>query len=413
MDILYTRCAGLDVHKRTVVACRMLFTAEGECVRETRTFTTMTGQLLLLLDWLQAGGCTHVAMESTGDYWKPVYNLLEGHLEILVVNAQHIKQVPGRKTDVKDAEWIAQLLQHGLLRASFVPPPGQRELRDLTRHRSNCIRDRAALVNRIHKVLEGANIKLGCVVTDLQGVSGRAILSALAQEQTQPSMLADLAQGRLRAKREELEAALVGTLKPHQRLILSDLLVQLETLDASIARLDTAIEEACRPFEAGVAHLDTIPGVSQTVAQIILSEAGADMSRFATPAHLASWAGVCPGNNQSGGKRKSSRTRPGRSVLRGILLQAAHAAARTKDTYLAAQYHRLATRRGKKRALMAVAHSILVIAYRVLERGEDYKDLGGDYFDKRSPDTTVHRLSKRLEQLGYQVIPLETAPAAA
>jgi len=413
MDILYPQCAGLDVHKQTVLACRISRDANGHSTSQTRTFSTMTGQLLLLLDWLQAGGCTHVAMESTGDYWKPVYNLLEGHFTLLVVNAQHIKAVPGRKSDVKDAEWIAQLLEHGLLRASFVPPPGQRELRDLTRHRSSCVRDRAALVNRLHKTLEGANIKLGCVLTDLQGVSGRAILEALSHGQQDPKTLADLAQWRLRAKREQLEAALVGTLKAHQRLILTDLLCQLETLDESIARLDAAIVEACRPFSEAVAHLDTIPGISQTAAQIIVSEVGVDMSRFPTPHHLASWAGVCPGNNQSAGKRLCSRTRAGRSPLRALLLQAAHAASRTRNTYLSAQYHRLAARRGKKRALMAVAHSILVIAYRLIERGQDYQDLGGDYFDKRQPNSTVQRLSKRLAQLGFQVVPVQDAQAAA
>lgn len=402
MDILYTHCAGLDVHKKTVVACCLTRDAQGKKAQETRTFSTMTQDLLALSDWLQEAGVTQVALESTGEYWKPVYNLLEENFTLLLVNARHIKAVPGRKTDVKDAQWIAELLQHGLLRPSFVAPPGQRELRDLCRHRSNFIRERAALVNRVQKVLEGANIKLACVATDVLGASGRAMLEALIAGQTDPLVMADLAKGRLREKRDALEQALRGRVLASQRFILSELLCQIDSLDQTIARFDQEIQGACAPFESGVAHLDTIPGVARATAELIVSEIGVDMARFPTPAHRAAWAGVAPGNNESAGKRLSSRVRQGNHSLRAGLIQAAHAAARTK-TYLGAQYHRLAGRRGKKRAVMALAHSLLVIAYRLIERGEDYQDLGQNYFDQRRPETTVRHLTNRLAQLGYEV----------
>lgn len=402
MDIIYTHCAGLDVHKKTVVACRLTPDAQGKAVRETRTFATMTAALLELSDWLQEANITHVAMESTGEYWKPVYNLLEENFQLLLVNARHIKAVPGRKTDVKDAQWIADLLQHGLLRPSFVPPPAQRELRDLCRHRSNFIRERATLVNRVQKVLEGGNIKLASVATDVMGVSGRAMLDALVTGETDPLVMAELAKGRLREKRDQLEQALCGRVLASQRFILSELLCQIDSLDETIARFNTEIETACVPFESAVAHLDTIPGVARATAELIVSEVGTDMRRFPTPGHLAAWAGVAPGNNESAGKRLSGRIRQGNHALRAGLVQAAHAAVRTK-TYLASQYHRLAGRRGKKRVLLAVAHSIIVIAYRLIERGEDYKDLGENYFDQRRPDTAVRHLTTRLAQLGYEV----------
>jgi transposase len=402
MDILYTHCAGLDVHKKTVVACRLTRDAQGNSMQETRTFSTMTADLLCLSDWLQEAHVTHVAMESTGEYWKPVYNILEENFQLLVVNAYHIKAVPGRKTDVKDAQWIADLLQHGLLKASFVPPPSQRELRDLCRHRSNFIGERATLINRVQKVLEGANIKLACVATNVLGVSGRAILEALVEGETDPNAMAQLAQGRLRQKRESLEQALVGRVLASQRFILSELLCQIDSLDETIGRFNQEIEKRCAPFECAVAHLDTIPGVARATAELIVSEIGTDMSRFPTPGHLAAWAGVAPGNHESAGKRLSGRVRQGNQALRAGLVQAAWAASRTK-TYLSSQYHRLAGRRGKKRALLAVAHSILVIAYRLIERGEDYQDLGVDYLDRRRPDTTVRHLTARLAQLGYDV----------
>jgi len=403
MEVLYPRCAGLDVHKKTVVACVMLTDDQGKCQKETRTFGTMTTDLLALSDWLQEHGVTHVAIESTGEYWKPVFNLLEGSFEVLLVNPQHVKAVPGRKTDVSDAEWLADLLRHGLLQASFIPPVPQRELRDLTRFRSTFIRERATLVNRLQKVLEGANIKLAAVASNVMGVSGRAILAAIVEGHSDPETLADLAQGRLREKREQLVKALQGRVKAHHRFILAELLCQIDSLEETIARFDQIIEEYCTPFEEAVALLDTIPGVGREVAEVIVAEIGTDMSRFPTAAHLASWAGVAPGNNESGGKRRSAQTRKGNKQLGVALNQAAHAAARTKNTYLAAQYHRLARRRGKKKAIMAVAHSILVIAYHLIQRKEPYRDLGADYFDQRHPEALAHHLVKRLEALGYIV----------
>ena len=403
MEILYTHCAGLDVHKKTVVACRLQRDAKGQTTQQTKTFGTMTADLLQLSDWLQEANVTHVAMESTGEYWKPVYNILEENFQLLLVNAYHIKAVPGRKTDVKDVAWIADLLQHGRLRPSFVPPPAQRELRDLCRHRSNFIRERATLINRVQKVLEGANIKLARVATDVFGVSGRAMLSALVEGETDPSVMADLAKGRLRDKREALEQALRGRVLASQRFILSELLCQIDGLDETINRFNQEIATSCAPFESAVAHLDTIPGVARATAELIVSEIGTDMSRFPSPGHLAAWAGVAPGNNESAGKRLSGRIRQGNHALRAGLVQAAHAATRTK-TYLSSQDHRLAGRRGKKRAILAVAHSILVIAYRLIERGQDYQDLGTDYFDRRRPDTTVRNLTTRLAQLGYEVV---------
>jgi transposase len=369
----------------------------------TRTFGTMTADLLALSDWLQAAGVTQVAMESTGEYWKPVYNILESHFALLLVNAQHIKAVPGRKTDVKDSQWIAELLEHGLLRPSFVPAAPQRALRELTRHRSNFIRERATLCNRVHKTLESANIKLASVASDVLGVSGRAILQALIAGTQDTAQMAQLAKGRLREKRELLEKALCGLVQAHHRFILSELLCQIDSLDESIARFDEAIEQACSCFQKTVEHLDSIPGVARNTAELILSEVGTDMSRFPSPAHLASWAGVAPGNHQSAGKRLSGRSRPGNQALRAGLVQAAHAAARMRQTYLSAQYHRLAARRGRNRAILAVAHSILVIAYRLIERDEAYQELGADHFDRVQPQRTARRLTERLEQLGFEV----------
>lgn len=412
MDIIYSHCAGLDVHKKTVVACRIIPGSEGKLIQQTRTFATMTADLLQLSDWLAEAGVTQVAMESTGEYWKPVYNLLENNFELWLVNARHIKQVPGRKTDVKDAEWIAQLLRLGLLRKSFVPPLPQRELRDLCRHRSNFIRERATLVNRVHKTLEGMNVKLASVATDVMGVSGRAILAALVEGKANPEEMSELARGRLRSKQELLERSLEGRIGAHHRFILSELLCQIDSIEESIVRFDEQIEACCTPFEEAVAHLDTIPGVARATAELIVSEVGTDMKRFPSSGHLASWAGLCPGNNESAGKRLSGRVRPGNASLRAGLVQAAHAAIRTK-TYLGAQYYRLVARRGKKRALLAVAHSILVIAYRLLERGEDFKDLGVDYFDRRKPEALARRLSKRLATLGYEVSLTPTTQVSA
>ena len=403
MDIVYARCAGADVHKKTVVVCVIVPDEHGGWHKETQTFGTMTADLLALSDWLQQWSCTHVAMESTGDYWKPIFNILEGNFEVLLVNAQHIKAVPGRKTDVSDAEWIAELLRHGLLRASFIPPAPQRQLRDLTRFRSTFVRERATLANRVQKVLEDANLKLASVASDVMGLSSRAMLAALLDGQTDPTVLVNLARGRLRKKRADLIKALTGRLQTHHRFILTELLCQIDNLDEAIAQFDEQIREHCVPFEEAVTLLDTIPGVARATAEVIVAEIGMDMSRFPSAAHLAAWAGVAPGNDESAGKRRSGKTRQGDRPLGVALNQAAHGAAHTKNTYLAAQYRRLARRRGKKRAIMAVAHSILVIAYHLILRKEPYRELGGDYFDKRRPEAAAKQMMKRLEQLGYSV----------
>jgi len=388
----------LDVHKKTVMAC--VVTPEG---KETRTFSTMTADLLQMGDWLLAKGVTHVAMESTGVYWKPIYNLLEASFSLLVVNARHIKAVPGRKTDVKDAEWIADLLRHGLLRGSYIPDRAQRELRELVRHRRSLIRQRGQVVNRIQKVLEGANIKLSSVARDVVGVSGRAILESLITGQEDPQALAALAKGRLRKKRPQLEAAMHGLVGPHQRFLLQKHLRHLDFLDGEIADLSQEIEGRMRPFEEALQRLDTIPGVGRRAAEEFLAEVGPDMGRFPTAGHLASWARLCPGNNESAGKRMSGSTGGGNPWLRSALVEAAWSAAHTRHTYLTAQYHRLAARRGAKRAIVAVAHTILLIAYHLLKDCTSYIDLGANYFDERNRDAAVHTAVRRLQRLGYQV----------
>lgn len=398
MEIVHDRCCGVDVHKKTVVVC--VITPQGQ---ETRSFATTTRDLLSLGDWLKERRVSHVAMESTGVYWKPVYNLLEEEFTLLVVNARHIKAVPGRKTDVKDAEWIADLLRHGLLRGSYIPDRPQRELRELVRYRRNLIRERSRTINRIQQVLEGANIKLSSVASSIMGVSGRAMLEAMIAGVEDPSELAALARGKLRDKTLALEEALRGLVGPHQRLLLSSHLRHVDFLDAEIARLDQEVAARLDPFEPIVTQLDGIPGIGPRVAQELLAEIGTDMSRFPSAAHLASWARVCPGNNESAGKRKSSRTGHGNPWLAGALVEAAWAAVRTKGSYLAAQYHRLAARRGAKRAIVAVAHTMLVTIYHMLCRGTSYHDLGSNYFEERDPKTVVRRSVRRLERLGYTV----------
>jgi transposase len=400
MDVIHRNCAGLDVHKKIVVAAILV---EGRS-KDIRSFGTMTADLLELSDWLMSRGVTHVAMESTGEYWKPIFNILENNFEVMLVNAQHISKVPGRKTDVSDAAWIADLLRHGLLSASFIPPVGQRELRELTRFRSTFVKERATLVNRVQKVLESANIKLASVASDVVGVSGRAMLEAIIAGTATPEQMAELSKGKLRSKREELSRALEGRVKPHHRFVLTELLSQIDGLEETIARFDQEIEEYCRPYEEAVTLLDTIPGVARQTAENIVAEIGTDMSRFPTANHLASWAGVAPGNNKSAGKKRSGKVKKGNKPLGVILNQAAHSAAHTKNTYLSAQYHRLAGRRGKKRALVAVAHSILVMSYFMIKRHEPYCELGSDYFDRRRPETTAKRLVTRLEHMGYQVL---------
>lgn len=398
MEPVYERCCGLDVHKKTVVAC--VRTPRG---RETRTFGTMTRDVLALSDWLAESQVTPVAMESTGVSWNPVYNILEGDFTVMVVNAQHLKAVPGRKTVVKDAEWIAQLLQHGLLRGSFIPDRAQRDLRDLTRHRTSLVRDRVRVVQRIQKVLEDTNLKLASVATDIVGLSARAMLERLLSGERDPAILAGLAKGKLRQKRDALEAALEGVLRPHHQFLLVELLAQLDYLEEAAERVSGKIQEYTAPFQREIEYLDTIPGINRFQAEMLLAEVGADMSRFPTAGHIASWAGVCPGNDESAGKRRSGKIRKGSPWLRTALVEAAHGAGRTKNTYLGAQYRRLAARRGKKKALVAVAHSILVIAYHVLSKKEPYDDLGSNYFDERDRVRVEKRLSRRLERLGYKV----------
>jgi len=404
MDILYTCCAGLDVHKKTVVACIRRIDAKGNVQQQTRTFGTMTSQLLELADWLRAEKVSHVAMESTGVYWKPIWNLLEGEFELLLVNAQHIKMVPGRKTDVKDSEWIAQLLQHGLLRASFVPKTPQREVRELTRQRRQLIQAKASVANRIQKVLEDANIKLASVATDVLGVSGRDMLEALIQGQKDSRPLADLARGKLRAKIPQLQLALHGRVTDHHRFLLRLLLDELRHLEDLISRVNARITEVLpAPFAEAVARLATIPGIDVHAAENIVAEIGTEMKQFPTAEHLASWAGMSPGNRESAGKRQSGRTTKGNRWLRGTLVQVAWAATHTKKSYLAALYRRLAGRRGKKRALVAVGHSILVTIYNLLKNHSNYVDLGPSYLDQLQGKRLTQSLVRRLEQLGHEV----------
>lgn len=405
MKIVHKCCAGLDVHKKTVVACRIIHNEQGEEEKEIKTFGTFTSELLQMLDWLQIADVRHVAMESRGVYWKPIYNLLEGEMEVLLVNARHIKFVPGRKTDVKDAQWIAELLQHGLLKASYIPSVEQRDLRDLVRYRTRLIQDRAREINRVQKVLEDANIKLASVVSDVLGVSSRNMLAQLIAGQDDPTQLADLAQKRLRQKIAELERALEGHVREHHRLLLSLHLEHIDDLNAKISKLDEEIDRLLIPFDQieALERLDTIPGVNKTTAEIIIAEFGLDMKRFPDAGHAASWAGLVPGRNESAGRNRSSRTTDGNKYLKSALIQAAHAAGRSKNNYLSAQYRRLAARRGKQRAAVAVAHSILVIVYHMLKRGTVYQDLGGDYFDKRKQDHIERRLVKQLESFGYKV----------
>jgi transposase len=403
MEVLYPRCCGLDIHKKTVVACLITAEAGQQPVKVIRTFRTMTVDLLALADWLHTAACTHVAMESTGVYWRPIYNLLEGLCELLVVNAQHIKAVPGRKTDIKDAEWIAELLRHGLLRGSFIPAKAQRQLRELTRYRTTLVQDRARVINRLQAVLEDANIKLAAVVTDIRGVSARAMLEALIAGQRDVDALAELARGRLRAKRDQLAEALQGYFTSHHSFLVTEYLSQIDYFDEAIDRVSALIGQHLEAEQEAIALLDTIPGVSQRTAEILLAEIGTDMTRFPSAKHLASWAGMCPGHHESAGKHLSGKTRKGSRWLRQVLVEAAHVAAKTKQTYLAAQYQRIAARRGKKRALIALGHTILTIVYYLLTRKQPYQDLGTAYFDKLEQHRVQQRLVHRLERLGYQV----------
>jgi transposase len=435
VEVLNDPCCGLDVHKKTVVACVLRSslvaqterrdTAEREATleRKTRSFSTMTQGLLELADWLIEQGVSQVVMESTGVYWKPIFDVLEERgdakgqpFTLLLANAQHVRQVPGRKTDVKDAEWLATLLRHGLIRGSFVPDREQRELRELTRYRTALLHDRAREVNRLQKTLEGANIKLSVVLTDITGVSGQRILDALLSGESDPDTLADLAHWRVQSKREALEQAVVGKLSSTLRFVVLQQMRHLRELDTQIEECDREVERVLSPFEAEVQRLKTIPGVGPRTAQVVIAEIGVDMSRFPSADHLAAWAGMSPGQNQSGGKSRMVPTRKGSAWLKAALAESAWAASKARSGYLPAQYRRLAGRRGRKRAIVAVGHSILVIVYHLLKDGEGYSDLGSNYFDERDREEVVRRLTRRLQSLGFQVTTppqAESVPAAS
>ncbi|MHB8645477.1 MAG: IS110 family RNA-guided transposase [Thermomicrobiales bacterium] len=403
MEVVYKRCCGLDIHKKSIVACLSLPGSKGVPTTTVRTVGTMTADILALSDWLTEAGCTHVAMESTGVYWKPIWNLLEGLFSLLLTNPRHMKAVPGRKTDVTDAEWIANLLRHGLLTSSYVPERAQRELRELTRYRTTLVRERTAEANRLQKTLEGANINLASVATDILGTSGREILAALVAGATDAATMAQSARGRMRAKLPALAQALVGQFGDHQRFMVARQLAHIDFLDATITQVSAEIAARLQPVDDLVERLDTIPGIGRYVAEALIAEIGTEMSRFPTAGHLASWAGMCPGSHESAGKQQGGRTRKGNVWLRAQLVQAAHAAGRTKGTYLEAQYRRLAARRGKSRAAVAVGHTILVIIYHVVRDGTIYEDLGPHYFAERDRQGTERRLVRQLEGLGYTV----------
>lgn len=434
MEVTYSHCAGLDVHKKLVVACCLWPTENGKLSKETRSFGTTTQELLSLSSWLSSLEITHIAMESTGEYWKPIYNILESSFEVMVVNAQHVKNVPGRKTDVKDAEWIAELTRHGLLRGSFIPPLPQRDLRDLTRQRTTLVRERASVVNRLQKVLEWANIKLASVVTDITGLSARNILKALVEGQTEAQVLATYAKGKLVRKQAELEKALQGQVREHHRFLIASHLTHLEFLESQIAIFERQIGqliEAQNPSEndfdnsnclsnsmapdqsevivkplswqKAVELLDSIPGIARSTAELLIAEIGSDMSRFKSAAHLAKWAKLCPGNYESAGQRLGGRTGQSNTWLRSALVQSANSAVRCKNSYLSAVYRRLLARRGHKKAIIAVAHRILIALYHMLTKHEPYRDLGVHYLDTRQQELLLHRLCHRATTLGYQV----------
>lgn len=403
MDTIHASCAGLDVHQASIAACRRRLLAGGKYEREVRTFGTMTPDLLDLADWLAEWGVSHVAMESTGVYWKPVFNILESQFEIILANAVHIKQVPGRKTDVKDCEWIAQLLQHGLIMASFIPPLPIRELRDLVRHRCKLVHERQAVINRIHKVLQDANIKLTSVASDIMGASGRRMIAAIIDGETNAEVLAELSKASLRNKIPELRRALQGKLTGHHRFLLDELRRQMDFLSDQVDRVSARIEAETLPFQKELDLLITIPGIQLRAAQNLLAEIGANMNQFPSASHLASWAGMCPGNNRSANKRKTGKTPGGNRWLRAFLTEAAWAATRSKKSYYRALYQRLVGRRGKKRALVAVAHAILVAIYHILKTGTAHQDLGAEYFDRMDTHRLKRYYSKRLEKLGFTV----------
>jgi transposase len=399
MDVIIERACGMDVHKDNITACIM--TTEG---KEIKTFSTKTVFLLQLIDWIKEHKCTHVAMESTSVYWKPIVNLLEAEgIEFLVVNAQHMKALPGRKTDVKDAEWIAQLLRHGLLKPSYIPNRNQRELRELVRYRRSIIEERARQINRIQKVLEGANIKLGSVVSDIMGVSAKDMLNSIADGEDDPEKLANLARRTLKKKKEELELALNGYINPHQRLMLKTILKHIDFLTEQIEMLDQEVAQRLSSYQEDVERLDSIPGIATRMAEQMMAELGNNIKeQFPSAAHMCSWAGLVPGHNESAGKRKSSKTKKGNKYLKSSLIEAAHSVKASKN-YLGALYRRTASRKGKKKAGIVVAHAMLRIAYYLLTRKEMYVDLGEDYFDNQRQQSIVRHSLRRLEGLGFRV----------
>jgi transposase len=410
MEVLHAHCAGLDVHKDTVVACVRHMT-DGVVKREIKTFRTTTKELIALSDWLSAEGCTHIAMEATGVYWRPVWHVLsDGEFTLILANAAHVKNVPGRKTDVNDAAWLADLLAHGLIRGSFVPDEQTQEMRDFLRTRKQLVRERGSHIQRLQKTLEDANVKLDSVIADIMGVSGRAMIEALIAGETDPAKIAGLAHRQLRSPRDELQEALRGRVTRHHRFMLRLHLQQIDALDAVIAEIDQEVDANVEPFRALIEILSTVPGVSALSAKVILAEIGADMSRFPTDAHLISWAGLCPRNDESAGKRRSNRMRKGAPWLKTTLIQCAWAAARKKGSYLQAQFHRLRSRRGAKKAIGAVAASILTAVYHMLKDGTCYQDLGADHFDRRAKAVQTKRLVARLQNLGFAV---QISPMAA
>ncbi|HEY1348909.1 MAG TPA: IS110 family transposase [Ktedonobacteraceae bacterium] len=405
MEVIYPRCAGLDVHKKTVVACVMVTAANGKVSKQARTFATTTAGLLALSDWLSTNEVTHVSMESTGVYWRPVFNILEATFAVILVNAQHMHAVPGRKTDVKESEWLADLLRHGLLKASFIPPKEIRDLRDLVRYRKTLINQRGDEVNRLQKVLETANIKLTSVASNVMGVSGQAMVRALIAGEADPEVLAELARGSLQKKIPQLQEALLGQVDAHHRLLLTHMLAHCSFLEQSIAQLFEEIQKvlALEPFTKAVELLVSIPGIQEASDAAILAEIGTQMDAFPSSSHLASWAGVCPGNRQSGGKRLNSKVNEGNKRLKATLAEVVWVIAHMKDNYLSAQYHRLARRIGKNKAVVAVSHSVLVISYHLLRDQQPYQDLGATYFETKDRERIIKTSRKRLESLGFTV----------
>jgi len=402
MDVIYRRCAGLDVHKQTVVACARV-AGQGPLLQEVRTFATTTSGLLELVDWLESLHIEHVGMEATGGYWKPVWHILEGHFELVLANAAHVKNVPGRKTDVNDAVWLADLLAHGLIRASFVPPTPVQELRTLTRTRKQFVRERAAHVQRIEKVLEDANLKITSVISDILGHGGRAVLRAIIAGHSSPDFLAAQITTRVKASQAELREALRGRISPHHRFMLKLHLGHIEALDQAIAEIEQEVSQGLEPFRQAARLLSTIPGVSEVSANVLIAEIGIDMSRFASPAHLLSWACLCPRSDESAGKRRSTRLRRGGVWLKSTLVQSAWSAVRVNGGYLQAQFHRIRARRGVKKAIIAVAASMLTAVWHMLRDGTEWHDLGAAHFDQANTQKVANRLLKRLQSIGYNV----------